>query len=349
MKLSFIILSLTSGLAFSAAPRELSFYVVSPVEGKAPVVDGSLNDAAWEKATAFRNYYIYNCTKPTPGKLKTEFRMLYDVKGIYLGIINFEEHPEKLRKIITDFDSAAIWTDDCAEFFFDARANGISYHCFKVNCIGPRADFRRRDAAVYQNDWSGTDCPPRTSIGKDRWTIEAFFPWSDLPAKAEMSDIWMFCHARYAYTGGNFAGATSSVLGGYSSPRNFGYIYFKGANDTVSPEKVSVLLSRSAEEPWCAMAGDTLIMRDKGKSIFTEFDQAGENEFVKIEKLSAELARVCGESALKKYREELDAINRECHVLKKEKITLSGLRNLYVLKERCRALKWKIALEESLN
>lgn len=349
MKLSFIILSLVSGLAFSAPPRELSFYVVSPVEGKAPVIDGSLNEPAWEKAAVFRHYYVYNCAEPIPEKLKTEFRMLYDEKGIYLGIINFEEHPEKLRKIITDFDNSAIWTDDCAEIFFDARANGISYHCFKVNCIGTRADFRRRDAAVYQNDWSGTDWTARTSTGKDRWTIEAFFPWSDLPAKAEMSDIWMFCHVRYAYSGGNFAGATSSVLGGYSSPRNFGYIYFKGANDTVSPEKISALLSRSAEEPWCAMAGNTLILRDKGKSVLTEPGQVKNNEFAEIEKLSAELARACGKSAFKKYREELDAINLECRVLEKEKTTVSGLRRLYVLKERCRALKWKIALEESLN
>lgn len=88
-----------------------------------------------------------------------------------------------MRKIITDFDNAAIWTDDCAEIFFDARANGISYHCFKVNCIGTRADFRRRDAAVYQNDWSGTDWTARTSIGKDRWTIEAFSPGATCPPK----------------------------------------------------------------------------------------------------------------------------------------------------------------------
>ena len=144
-------------------------------------------------------------------------------------------------------------------------------------------------------------------------------------------------------------GAASSILGGYSSPRNFGYIYFKGANDTVSPEKISTLLSRSAEEPWCAMAGDTLILRDKGKSVLTEPGQVKNNEFAEIEKLSAELARACGKSAFKKYREELDAINRECRVLEKEKTTVSGLRRLYVLKERCRALKWKIALEESLN
>ena len=79
-------------------------------------------------------------------------------------------------------------------------------------------------------------------------------------------------------------------------------------------------------------------VRKNAESIVTE-----------IEKLSAELARACGKSAFKKYREELDAINRECRVLEKEKTTVSGLRRLYVLKERCRALKWKIALEESLN
>lgn len=67
MKLSFIILSLVSGLALSAPPRELSFYAVSPVEGKAPVVDGCLNEAAWEKAAVFRHYYVYNCAEPTPG------------------------------------------------------------------------------------------------------------------------------------------------------------------------------------------------------------------------------------------------------------------------------------------
>ena len=71
MKLSFIILSLVSGLALSAPPRELSFYVVSPVEGKAPVVDGCLNEAAWEKAAVFRHYYVYNCAEPTPGKLRS--------------------------------------------------------------------------------------------------------------------------------------------------------------------------------------------------------------------------------------------------------------------------------------
>ena len=54
MKLSFIILSLVSGLALSAPPRELSFYAVSPVEGKAPMVDGCLNEAAWDKAAVFR-------------------------------------------------------------------------------------------------------------------------------------------------------------------------------------------------------------------------------------------------------------------------------------------------------
>lgn len=344
-----MILSLVGGLAFSDAPRELSFYVVNPIEGKAPAIDGSLDDACWAKAAVFRNYYVYNYAEPTPGKLKTEFRMLHDAKGIYLGIINFEEHPEKLRKIITDFDNGAIWTDDCAELFFDARANGISYHCFKVNCIGTRADFRRRDAAVYQSDWSGTGWTARTSIGKDRWTMEAFSPWSDLPAKAEVSDIWMFCHVRYAYSGGNFVGVTSSALGGYSSPPHFGYIYFKGANDAISPEKVSALLSCSAEEPWYVMADNTLILRNKGKSVLTKLNLAANNEFAEIEKISAELTRGSSEAALKKYREELDAINRECNVLKQEKITTGGLRNLLALKERCVALKWKIALEESFN
>ena len=46
MKLSFIILSLVSGLALSAPPRELSFFVVRRVEANARGVDGCLTAAA---------------------------------------------------------------------------------------------------------------------------------------------------------------------------------------------------------------------------------------------------------------------------------------------------------------
>lgn len=49
------------------------------------------------------------------------------------------------------------------------------------------------------------------------------------------------------------------------------------------------------------------------------------------------------------YREEPDAVNREGNVLKKEKITISASRRLHLLNERCRALPWKIAWEESLH
>lgn len=49
------------------------------------------------------------------------------------------------------------------------------------------------------------------------------------------------------------------------------------------------------------------------------------------------------------YREEPDAVSREGNVLKKEKITISASRRLYLLNELCRALPWKIAWEESLH
>lgn len=350
MKKLLIFTLLSATLLLGAVPRELSFYIVEPLSGPPPVIDGKLDEAVWRKAAVFSNYLTFNRPLPEPGKIRTEFRMLYDNRGIYLGIVNFEPHPEKLQRRITDFDNENIWRDDCAELFFDARANGISYHCFKINCIGTRMDFRRMDAAVYQTDWSGTGWTARTAIEKDRWNIEAFFPWSDLPEKADVSDLWMFCHVRFAYTSGNFIGVTSSLLGGYSNPRKFGYLYFKGKNESVTAEKIAARLGRSAEEPWGMQFEDTLILRQKGVHALKKAEDAFRDAFGNLEAVSRELERIRTQPEWRRFHAELNAMKQEQNLLRKQKErNFYLLQQIFRLEERYRKLKWKIALEETLN
>lgn len=52
---------------------------------------------------------------------------------------------------------------------------------------------------------------------------------------------------------------------------------------------------------------------------------------------------------IKLHHPEPDSHNRKGNVLEKEKIMIRELKRLHILKERCRALPWEIALEENLH
>ena len=61
-----------------------------------PKIDGLTNDAAWEKAMMadeFLQFDPYNLESPT---VRTEFRILYDDKYLYVAFDNFDPNPEKI-------------------------------------------------------------------------------------------------------------------------------------------------------------------------------------------------------------------------------------------------------------
>lgn len=327
-------LSLFCLCAFSQM-RELSFYEVKPAK-TAPVLDGKLDDPVWKELPRHTAYYEYAKPAPGPGKLRTEFRMTYDAKGLYLGIINHDRKISGLKKNITDNDNANLWTDDCAELYFDPEANSIGFTKFTVNAIGTKADMRRQDAAVTLNDWTGSGWLVKNEIGKDFWTIEAFFPWEDLGKQAAPGDFWMFCHTRYGWADG-FAGVTSSPGGSYLATDKFGYLYFSDGKTKLNPAEIGELLRPRAQVPWCIPLGNELISR------------IGDN--VKIDPLHEIVQNIRRECNVLQL--ELKALNHPKIPAEKNKSaeenTLQALQMLQTRKSELIELKWKLYLDRNFN
>ncbi len=280
---------LAAAAAQAGAPRTVVFYEVKPVLQSPPRIDGKLDDPCWADANRARTYYEYFKANPGPGKIRTEFRMLYNDKGIYLAIINYDKHPEKIREKFITRDSPKLWQDDCAEIYFDPAAQGVGYAKFVVNARGTQADSKRIDAAISLPEWSTYGWRAKAMKWKKSWSIEAFFPWSDLGARARQGDIWMFDHVRYAYTSGKFQGVTWAPGGNYQAPENFGYLYF-GGSVSMSPEQAGKLLAGRVSPPWslvtddgfitCLRQGETMFMSaakmvaDKRKALQARLEQA---------------------------------------------------------------------------
>lgn len=245
-------------IALNAQMRELSFYEVRRTDS-APVIDGKLDDPCWQAADRHHAYYEYFKPNPGPGVLNTEFRMLSDAKGVYLGIVNYEERIREIRKNITDRDNPQLWTDDCAEIYFDPSADSIGYTKFMVNAIATVSDMRRIDNAVSLPEWNGNGWHAAVSINADNWTIEAFLPWADLGKAAAPGDLWMFCHIRYSFVGGKFRGVTSSPGGNYNATGNFGYLYFAGQEQQIPLRQIAAVLGRKIVPPWTLRSGNSVI------------------------------------------------------------------------------------------
>ena len=83
----------------AAALNEIyvDFAVKTDVE---PVLDGKLDDPVWQKAVVHDRFYEYFKPRPNVSPLKSEMRLLYPDKALWIGLTHFEEHPENNKGFI---------------------------------------------------------------------------------------------------------------------------------------------------------------------------------------------------------------------------------------------------------
>lgn len=277
-------------VAETVLPRQLAFYIVrsSP---SLPGTDGGLPQDAWDAAPVASTYYEYWKSNPGVGRLKTEFRMLYSERGVHLQVTNFEDEGRAGRATIFRRDDPELWKDDCDQIYFDPDAKGIGFANFTVNKLGTQADMKRMDAAVTLPEWSGSEWSAVVRSDKHSWTLEAFFPWSDLGKKAAPGDIWMFNNVRFSWQDDALTGVTWAAGGNYANAKLFGYIYFAPAGE-VPHDRLARILSAAATPPWMASSGDEILI-STGKG---DVRSLPAKEFVKgyQKEMEAALAKVEG-------------------------------------------------------
>ena len=327
----------------SAGVREISFYCPAPAKTP-PVIDGKLDDPCWREAAEYTASYEYFKSNPGPGKLRNSFRIVYDRRGLYLAIIHYEPNVKMIRKSITNRDNPDLWTDDCAEIYIDPQGQGIGFCKFTVNALGTVADELRLDGNVTRHDWDAVGAVVQTRIESDRWTIEGFFPWEDLGARAKPGDIWRFCHVRYAWPKGKFVGTSSSPGGNYAATGNFGYLCFSDGSG-VDTDRISKLLLEKAAPPWCIRLGDDLI-----SNIGDGLRKCPLREAVRQQKDQLSRCFFKLKNVPPKYRKEKSLLQEEYRkTAAEQESSMQQYRSLDSLLERVRRFQWKVKLENEYN
>lgn len=152
MKRGFTITVLVLSLAGALEAQTQSDFQVTRA-AQPPVIDGVLEDEVWKReALPLGEWLSYNPNRgdKMPVELRTEVKIAYDDRNIYLAIHCFDHEPAKIRTTISKRDSA--FNDDWIAISLDSAGTGqTAYHLF-VNPSGVQMDALNTSASGEQFD-----------------------------------------------------------------------------------------------------------------------------------------------------------------------------------------------------
>jgi len=348
-KVFYLLLFLVCMPHLSAEIHEMSFYIVNYVS-EPPVIDGNLDEPSWAGAIAYTTYYEYYKPNPDPGTLMTNLKMLWDKRGIYIGIINYKVNMANIKAKCTSRDAPDLWKDECAELYFDPVANGIGFTKFTVNVLGTLGDMRQIDTSVSLNEWNASGVRVATAQNADSWNIEMFIPWDDLGKTAIPGDLWKFCHVRYDWSSGKFVGVTSSSGGNYADPGKFGYIYF-AKDGKPDRNEIAGILQKKVAVPWCLEIDNELLFCDDIKLVFEKISSLIKKEQEKVranfEKSNNSIKTINNQDLDKKFKTlkvRAEAAMNVC-----QQGTIRTIKSLMVLNAELTELNFQIEAEQLSN
>ena len=181
----------------------------------APVIDGTLDDAAWEGAASIEQLQVATDGVPqTPGG--TQVRLAYDDKHLYVAFHCDDPDPEGVLARAAHHDMHEVMRDDSIDVLIDCVPAGQyrrverrflahtefharpawtpgAYYCITANSLGTVQDLK--------SDWSGQMDNTVFLCGKEEdytwqsravvkagtdgkgWTVEMAIPWSSMDRK----------------------------------------------------------------------------------------------------------------------------------------------------------------------
>lgn len=243
-----------------------------PKAAAAPVLDGKLDDACWATApvvSAFTNY-----GKDDLAEVQTSFRVLWDDKYLYFGVVCDEPMMDKLSPVVFTRDEHAVFGNETIELFVDPDHTHDLYYQLAMN-PGPSLYDGLRDDVMWNSETI-----VKASLGKTTWTLEVGVPWASLKSKPSAGKIVGFNVCRDRNLGEKEWTNWSRVTVGFHDPIRFAHLVLSG-----TPEQIGKLAPqlRKGERD-----GPIILFSSEGFSQSTYTQLAGA-AFGDLQKLTAEL------------------------------------------------------------
>jgi hypothetical protein len=158
---------------------DLQFQLNSVKVGEKIVIDGRLDDKAWQTSN---KVYLLPYRKGKVAKVKTVVYGLKDDKYLYFGFDCEDDMMNKLAYSKRKTDDRDIWRDSSVELFLNPSGDRKNYYQMIVNVAGSLSDSKSvKLGAKAQGDWKwNSDAKVKTAMHKNGWSVEIAIPIAKL-------------------------------------------------------------------------------------------------------------------------------------------------------------------------
>ena len=167
------------------------------VNSKPPQIDGQLTDACWLKVPFQNSFVQINPVENTPPSQKTNFKVLYDDRNIYIGIIAYDNEPEKIETQITRRDK--IEKSDFIAVGLDSYFDRRTAFVFGTNPSAVKMDVLLSEDGNRQDESWDPIWDVKTTITDSGWIVEMRIPFSQLRFSDKKEHTWGFQIIRRIY------------------------------------------------------------------------------------------------------------------------------------------------------
>lgn len=184
--LSLVLMACLCGSPVQAGTPELAAVPTTAII----TVDGVLSEAAWQSAQTVDTLRQREPDEGAPASERTEVRVLYSPRRLYIGITCFDTNPEAI--VASRFDrDAKLDADDRVSLLLDTFHDRRNAFVFQVNAVGARFDQIISDEGQDLNpDWNGI-WYARTRLTAQGWNAEVLIPFQTLSFASGQS-VWGF-------------------------------------------------------------------------------------------------------------------------------------------------------------
>jgi len=152
-----------------------------------PVIDGIINEAAWDIVDWTGDYVENQPDENTPPSEQTKFKIVYDKKFLYFAFKCYDKDPKGIVKRLSRRDG---FEGDWVEINIDSHNDKRTGFSFTISVSGVKGD---EAISENGNSWDGSWNPiwyMKTNIDDEGWTAEVKIPFSQLKFGDRKDQVW---------------------------------------------------------------------------------------------------------------------------------------------------------------
>lgn len=155
-------------------PEDLSTVAATRIDDPNIVIDGRVDEAAWQAAPAYDNMRVMEPETFAAPTYATASRFIYSNKGLYVSAV-MEQPAETQVARLSSRDQHI--NRDGYGITLDTSGKGLYGYWFTVNLGGSLADGKVAAERTFTSQWDGPwrGASAQTENG---WSVEMFLPWA---------------------------------------------------------------------------------------------------------------------------------------------------------------------------